>query len=234
MQRTVRGVVTDTVGSPLRYANIGVGGMHTISNDAGQFAFEVGSTTALKLEVRRLGYQPVVLRLPAGGDTSVTITMSPYAQNLSAIRVTADRIRTLEARGFYERLAHRAKWGGSAQFVTPEEVERRRTGRTSQLLEGLNGISLQRGPLCRFSSFTCYVAVGYGNCVMAVYIDGVRLESSGPPDPTVPDHRRPVYIDEYTPIAHVSAIEVYQRPTSAPPRFQSDVGKCGVVLIWTK
>jgi hypothetical protein len=73
--------------------------------------------------------------------------------------------------------------------------------------------------------------MGQGNCAATVYLDGQRLNSLGTAagDPT----GAPA-IDELIPVTGVSAIEVYPRGSSAPPRYQSLAGTCAVVVIWTK
>jgi hypothetical protein len=193
----------------------------------------VGSANAIKLEVRRIGYRPASIEIAAGNDTTISVTMYAVPQRLAAVKVMAEQLRKLEMAGFYERLANREKWGGSGQFLTPEDIELRKPHRVTQLLEGLNGVSTRRSDECATALVRCWVAVGHDNCVMAVYLDGHRLEPERL-DPTVPKNRHPVYIDELAHVADISALEVYSRPTQAPPQYQSDVGRCGIVLIWTK
>jgi hypothetical protein len=229
--RTVSGVVLDSLGVPVRYARVEAGNAGALASDSGRFLLMLESTNAVTLEIRRIGYRPVSLQLSAGGDTSISIMMYPTAQRLTAVEVIANQVRKLEVRGFYERMADRKKRGGSAQFLTPEDIERRHPHRATQLLEGLNGVTPRRGSSCTIL-VRCWVATGPGNCIMTVYLDGQRLEPAG--DYSTPRRLQPIYIDDIAHVADISAIEVYQRPTQAPPQYQSDAGNCGLILIWTK
>ena len=62
----------------------------------------------------------------------------------SRIVIEEERIRSLETRGFYRRLADREKGLGSSQFITPEEVRQRNAFRATQLFEGRAGVNVMR------------------------------------------------------------------------------------------
>lgn len=229
--RSITGIVSDSSGIPIRYARVEAGKTGALASDSGRFVLTLESTRPLVLEIRRIGFRPVSLKIPAGGDTTVAVTMVAVVQQLSAVRVLAEQVHKLEVIGFYERMANRKKWGGSAQFLTPEDIEQRHPNRATQLFEGLNGVSPRRAGSCQIL-VRCWVAVGYGNCLMTVYLDGHRLEPEVVG--SMPRRLSPVFVDELAHVAEISAIEVYSRPTQAPPQYQADVGKCGVILIWTK
>lgn len=116
------------------------------------------------------------------------------------------------------------------EFVTPEEVEMRNPQRVTQLLEQRRGISVRRADRCQVIA-TCFRVFGSGGCAATVFLDGQRLNSLGT---AAADASGAPAIDELIPVTGVSAIEVYPRGSSAPPRYQSLAGTCAIVLIWTK
>jgi hypothetical protein len=227
-------MVSDSLGNAVTYVNVdGGGGQRALGDTEGRFTILLRATSATTLEFRRLGFRAVTVALNAGSDTSLNITMSPVAQRLAAIKVTSEQVRALELHGFYARLADRQKWGGSAQFVTPEEVELRRPNRVTQLFDHLNGITVRRSGSCNII-VKCWVPLGSGNCLMTIYLDGTRLMSELGAVPRPMSSPVPVFIDEIVSPSTVSGIEIYSRPTQAPPQYQILNGTCGVILIWTK
>jgi hypothetical protein len=96
---TVHGVVRAQSGQPLAGASVvfepgGVGGE---SRSAGEFTLLVPAGTAGRLAVRRVGYAPEELALPAlpaGARRQVAVTLAPLAR-LDVVTVTAARERPL-------------------------------------------------------------------------------------------------------------------------------------------
>ena len=135
------------------------------------------------------------------------------------------QVRTLETRGFYERMADKEKGALVGDFVTPEEIEMRNPQRVTQLLEQRSGIRVMRNDRCQVIA-TCYRVYGQSGCPATIYLDNQRLNKLSEAD--VPA------VDELIPVTGVSAIEVYPRGSSAPPRFPMLAGTCAIVVIWTK
>jgi hypothetical protein len=48
------------------------------------------------------------------------------------------------------------------------------------------------------------------------------------------DPERHMFLDEIVSLTSIAGIEVYPRSVTAPPKYQSLNGLCGVVLIWTR
>ena len=157
--RTIDGRVTDSAGTPVAYVNLRAGNARAVSNDSGRFLLGLTSPNAVKLEIRRLGFAPATLSLPAGGDTSLTITLTPVAQALRATVVQEERLRTLERRGFYSRMLDSEKGINTGYFITPGDIERRQPPLTTMLLDGLPGIRVTRSGRCNFIQ-RCYTPTG--------------------------------------------------------------------------
>ncbi|MFI5246101.1 MAG: hypothetical protein ACHQQR_12790, partial [Gemmatimonadales bacterium] len=156
-------------------------------------------------------------------------------------------------RGFYERMLARQRGIGNGLYLTPEEVDRRNAHAMSALLQGLNGVALQRtanGKIVAMSSD--------GSCQMTVLIDGHRAcppngcdagtSSSSPPPAAGGQSRRGravasrssardeqfVPLDDLLGPNEIAAIEVYPRGATIPPSLPSTAdASCGLIAIWT-
>ena len=67
---------------------------------------------------------------------------------------------------------------------------------------------------------------------MTIYVDGVRFNSLSQLKNTRGDNH--IFINDLVSANSIAGIEVYPRSVTAPPKYQSLNGTCGVVLIWTK
>jgi hypothetical protein len=169
-----------------------------------------------------------VVVLSADAVATVDIALRARVTKLAAVNVTATAVRARLA-PFYDRMRDSERGINHGYFITPEDMERRRPTLITNMLEGLNGIHVERWP---GSTDPKNVIVrgalreAGGYCVMTVYLDGVRVQGiAGGGHESIN-----LFIHPTT----VLAIEVYPRPVSAPPQYQSLNGTCGVVLIWTK
>jgi Carboxypeptidase regulatory-like domain len=255
--RILSGVTADTMGHVVPYVTVWFAGTRrTVSDDSGRFRVELprGGVT---VDLRRLGFAPVDIRLEAGGDTVIAVALMPVAAKLTAMRVQAEQqVRSLELHGFYERMADREKWGGSGQFVTPEEIEFRKSPRTTQLLDDRLGVRVKGVGGCTVQ-VQCFVPLGTNNCIMQIYLNGQRLMPSGGARAQQRatggmvatafkalsgqaaaagglDPSNVVFLDDFVHPSELAGIEIYQRAVQAPPQYQTMNGNCGVVLVWTK
>jgi outer membrane cobalamin receptor len=109
--------------------------------------------------------------------------------------------------------------------VDPEEIERRKPSRVTDLLRGASGVEvISQGAfdadIRLFASRRLQ-----GDCPPTIYIDGVaaRLSpKSGPP------------LTQLVDVASVAALEVLRRPAEIPARYRGAQSACGVILIWLK
>ena len=233
--RTVTGAVTDSGGRPIPYVNIDGGPRHrTLTDASGGFTMVLSAREGLDIAVRRIGFLPARLRVEAGGDTTVSVSMQQLAVLMNTQVVRAQQqVRTLETRGFYGRMLDRARGALVGEFITPEEIEMRNPQRPTQLLEQRPGISIRRLGNCQVI-VKCWAVLGTGGCIATVYLDGQRLNPLGAATNERPNWENTPAIDELIPVSGISAVEVYPRGASAPPKYQGLSGTCAVVLIWTR
>ncbi len=254
--RIVSGMTADSTGRVVPYVTIWFGGTaRTVSDDSGRFRVELPREAGVTVQLRRLGFAPTDVRLEPGGDTAVAITLVPVPAKLAALRVQAEQqVRSLQLHGFYERMAEQEKWGGSGQFVTPEEIEFRKSPRTTQLLDGRHGVALKGVGSCNVQ-VQCFVPLGTNNCIMQIYLNGQRLVPTGGAGATATGGmvatafralsgqaavvgglgpNNVVFLDDFVHPSELAGIEIYQRAMQAPPQYQMLNGNCGVILVWTK
>jgi len=237
---TLKVIGSDSVPVPFAWVSVG-GGSASITDDKGTVSLGAARHKTLTVEVRRIGYQPWFgkLELPDTA-TMLTVTLPRLAQQLSGVTITGERIKSpLEITGFYDRWQQRQKGTLSATFIGPEEIEKRHPSHTSDLLYGLNGVSMMQGP----GGAMCARGNG-GTCFMTVLVDGNVLRPSPPlscamqgslniskyPNPKSdvgPDIN--MYLDAST----VAAIEIYARGGNMPVSLQAADNACGVIAIWT-
>jgi hypothetical protein len=230
--RTVTGTVTDSAGQPIPYVSVDGGPRYrTLTNASGEWSLRLPPTEAIDVAIRRIGYLPGKVRVLQGSDTTIAVTLQRLAVLLTTQVVRAQQqVRTLETRGFYSRMLDQERGALVGEFVMPEEIEMRNPQRVTQLLEQRRGIQVRRADRCQVIA-TCFRVYGQGGCAATVFLDGQRLNSLAS---AASDANSAPAIDELIPVSGVSAIEVYPRGSSAPPRYQSLAGTCAIVLIWTR
>jgi hypothetical protein len=213
-----------------------------VTDDSGRFAVVLSDRKAVKLELRRIGFLPTELQLAAGGDTTLAVGLIPVPRMLPATAVQVnERIRTLERRGFYSRMADREKGISTGHFITAEEIEIRNfPTKITSLFEGIPSVRVHTGDR------GLRTPMGTGGCIMTTYLDGARLVAyqqqrlSEPTGFYVGGASRPreqpgnTGLDGLINTGSVAGIEVYPRANQAPPQFQSLNGNCGVIVIWTR
>jgi len=231
--RRVSGTVLDSTGTPVPYANIDGGPRYrTLSNASGEWTLTLPAKAKVQIAIRRIGFLPGKLDLEAGGDTSVTVRLQPLAVLMETQVIRArEQVRNLAYRGFYERMGEAEHGSLIGEYVTPEEIEMRNPQRVTQLLEQRRGLTVRRVGSCNIIA-TCFRVLGANNCVATVYLDGHRINRLS--DPSAAGPGAAPALDELITVSSVSAIEVYPRGSSAPPKYQSLAGTCAVVVIWTK
>ena len=135
---------------------------------------------------------------------------APRRAMLDTVKVTAERTREANASGFAER-----RRNASGRFLTPEDVVRRAPLETSDLFRQMPGIRMSaRGLMMR--------AIGNGECVPPIYLDGHYMRDLSPGD-----------INAWVRPDEIEGIEIYGSGMS-PLQFQPGLGGCGSIVIWTK
>ena len=224
--RLVRGVVTDTAGSPVAYAQVRLGGsLAALTDSLGVFELGPRGDPPWSLEIRRIGYYAARLQLDGIPDAPLEITLDRGNAELERVLIEAEQsVRNLELKGFYQRLRDHASGASAMHVVMPEEVEERRVPRASLLADGIPGVRILLYRLDRRTTY--YSLFGTSHCPLTIYLDGIRLNSMSNP-------RLPVDIDNLIQARDIAAVEAYAR-TSAPGQYTALPGTCGVVMYWTR
>lgn len=230
--RTVSGTVTDSAGRYVAYVTLDGGAKYrAITNAVGEFRLSVPPDLGIEVLVRRIGFLPTRFRILPGSDTTVNVPMQQLAVMMQTQIVRAQQtVRSLEMRGFYERMLETQNGALNGDYVLPEEIEIRSPNRVSQLLETKRGITVRRVGGCNII-VTCFRVYGQGGCAATLFLDGQRLN---PLKTASNDLSGAPAVDELIPVSSVSGIEIYPRGALAPPKFQSLGGTCAIVLIWTR
>lgn len=229
--------VTDVRGNAIPFAYVSiVNGVSRVADDSGRAAFAMRVPDSLRLEVRRMGFDPFngwVKRNPTTGRFVADLIPLPNA--LDPVTVTARANTPLARTGFYDRAARIQRGAFAARIITPEELEFRNPIRLTQVLQGDRFIKVQ--PMNGKA-----VLQGRGvMCAMTILLDGQRLlgtyeEAMGNPNP--PPMSSLAAIDDIIAAPSIAAIEIYGSAAAVPVELQRVAGSrmaqgCGLVAIWT-
>lgn len=248
------GRVTDTLGAPLPYCFVRVESAPSavLCDDTGRFRLAGLSRELTTFEVRRLGYVPGRFTAMVLSDSmEFTIQLVPVATLLRPIRVAAPAAPAytpwLVERGFYERM----RAGVTGMFVTPEELERLKPQRVTQVLQDRPGIQVTySGGL---ATELIPVVWGRNSCVLNVFVDGIEVtgiynipkgawrggasfygafgRQQG--QASLGGAITGLGIDRFIEPHTVAAIEIYPSGPNVPIEFRTD-NQCGAIVIWTK
>jgi len=250
------GRVTDTLGAALPYCFVRVENAPSavLCDSTGRFRLAGLSRELTTLEVRRLGYVPGRFTAMVLSDSmEFTIQLVPVATVLRPIRVAALPAPAfnpwLVEHGFYERM----RAGVTGMFVTPEELERLRPERVTQVLQDRPGLKISKSEVVGAESIP--LVWGRNFCLLNVFVDGIeirgvydmnegkrrggvsfygspgfrQLGASGMPS----DRITGLGIDAFIQPHAISAIEIYPSGPNTPIEFRT-TNECGAIVIWTK
>src|SRR6266542_962997 len=219
---TLRGVVVDTLGAPVAYAEVflvdDAGG--TCADDAGRFRLDSLHATKVRFGVRRIGYSPLFFQveMPVAATVDLQVRMRQNVQALSTIEVKEDIHKRLKKEGFYERMA-----AGNGLFVPPEMIAAMRPVRATDALANIPNVVVERrGTRTR-------ILGANQRCEYGMVVDRIRVGQPG-------SRVRTTSPDDAVSGTDIYAIEVYPRNRGAPAQFigLSNEDACGTIVIWTK
>ena len=247
---TVR--VLDQRGAPVPHAVLDVGGgSPRIADDSGRITMHFDSDTTT-VRVRRMGFSPYFGPVGRALGGEVTVTLTSTAQQLAPVTVETKRDQTpLERTGFYDRVYRAQRGAGSAEFVSPEELDAKIGLHLSDVFLGRRFIKVTVGP--RGGSLSTPRAT----CSVTVLLDGQPVRGSAsagsimPSDPAATKNAGDkasrfqgnsgggsggsfVILEELADLGSVAAIEMYASASSVPVALIPASGDyCAVVAIWT-
>jgi hypothetical protein len=217
---TLVGYVRDGSGYAIPYVNVHIadGSRRVVTDTSGRFRVH-NPVTPLRLRLTRIGFAPVDTTLEP--IDSLVIVMQPLAAALDPVSVVARGLRSLEIHGFYDRLRDVERGINRGYFVTPEDIERAKASYTTRMLQGFPTVRVISKGLPTYDT-----VLGSNGCKMTVYMDNIRIVGTLSGNDEL--------INQMVAPSHVAGIEIYPHAVSAPPRYQSLNGSCGVILIWTR
>jgi hypothetical protein len=218
-QTVVRGVVVDSSAKPVSDVALAIIAIHeaTRSDEHGLFSLPAVPKGNVEISVRRLGYEPQLVRFVVSGGPadSVRIVITALPQVLEAVTVSAtERHRRQRIEDFYWRRAR-----GLGTYFTREEILQRRASVPSDVLrtaKGIRFVQTRGGSGIRFNSS----ANMRSGCIPMIWIDGQRAPG--------------MEIDEI-PLNDIEGIELYNGPSTTPAEFwQANGSQCGTIVVWSR
>jgi hypothetical protein len=236
----LRGTVRDRAGNtPVAGAQVTLPGLSrgALSDSLGRFAVEGIPGGTHDVQVQRLGYAPLQMRVTvsAGATAEHTLLLVAAPTAVAPVTVTAAavpaRMRPFEAR----------RQRGTGFFLTREQLERQGDRKLSEIMRravpGLRMVNSGDG-----SGVFIATERGTGTtpgalsgkpprpCYAQVFMDGMRIYGqSWGRDATSP----PPDLNSFA--AHgIEAIEFYRPGGGTPPEFRTDTSQCGTLVIWTR
>ncbi len=209
---SLRGIITNNTGIPLRDMRVGIDGREgeVVTGSDGTFTLDNVPLGSRMLSVRSVGYSPLlqVVDVLEADNARITIPMEkPFA--IEGVTVTARSIVRRDRQEFEMR--RRAGWG---RFVDSTAINR--VPFVRQALQSVPGVNVTTSPY----SATEFVIRGRRGCPAIFWVDGVE-----DPDGLV----------QRIPKENIAAIEVYPSSALAPGRYVKVMADdCPVVLFWTK
>lgn len=221
--RVVGRIVDGETGRGVEAATVRVdpAGMETVSRHDGGFRISGVPVGEHELVLHHVAYgrDTFSVEVVEGRTADVEIRVRQQAVQMQPLEVevkVVQRYRTLERRGFYDRI-HTAQAHGGV-FLTPELIERRNPARLSHLLSQVPRVRLRKR--CRGS--VCGYWPDVGTCGQpTIFLDGSRFRIQGVKG-----------IDEL-PMPDVRAVEIYMGPAELPMEFSSPGARCAIA-VWTK
>lgn len=215
----VSGTVVNRAGAPVANARVGLMGSSaaTMTKANGEFVLDSLPAGTQALVVRQLGYSPteVPVELSARTPARVTVKLGVLVPQLTPVEVTSRREEGLQKVGFLDR--KRTSAGG--HFITPEEMERRKPIKFSDVLRTMPGLSVSES---NGQSMITSTRSAQGNGCVTIYVDGAPWQQIEPGD-----------LDTFVQPNEVAAVEVYNG-ASIPAQFTTPGQSCAAVVVWTK
>ncbi|HXT15654.1 MAG TPA: carboxypeptidase regulatory-like domain-containing protein [Gemmatimonadaceae bacterium] len=209
-------VVTAADAKPLSGAQVSIkGAAPAKANDAGVWTIADAPLGTHFVEVRAIGYYPERRAVDVVGEMApMRIALSTMKAVLDTVKVNATHVFDREIAAFEKR-----RRSGLGKYLTREDIARRNPLRLSDLLVAIGGVHIDRSD----NDSTSILVRGVQDlCVPALFIDGRQIHALSVDE-----------LDDFVQPREVSGIELYVG-ANAPPQFQTPLGGCGSLVIWTR
>lgn len=239
-QATLRGTVRDQADdAPVSGAQVSLPALRrgAVTDSLGRFAVEGIPGGTHDVEVQRLGYAPLRLRVAvsAGAANAHTLLLEAAPTDVAPVTVTgtsvSPRMRAFDAR----------RQRGTGLFLDRKQLERHGDRRMSEVLRrsapGLRMVGSSDGTAVHLATDRNTGASAGAlsgrpprPCFAQVFVDGMRIygQSWGADDASPPPD-----IDSFAPHG-TEAIEFYRTPATTPAEFRTDTSQCGTLVVWTR
>jgi hypothetical protein len=203
-----------------------------VTDDRGFFRLRTPLPGAYALTATALGYAPAssdTMEVEPGKLRVLELEMPPEALELPPLVVVGEsRAFHLEMQGFYQR---RNQGLHTGFFFSPEDVEKRRSQRITDLLWGIPRVRILEGPSGSQAVYfqggeQAQPGGGSSICGPKVYLDRLLVWSGGTDSPAP--------LREILSGYDLEAMEVYRTPAEIPPEFGGAESACGVILLWSR
>lgn len=241
-------VLRDSLGHPLGEATVLLRplGASTRTNYLGEFRFQSVPRGRYAIEIRHVGFAPLVDSVTAGdsGYGDLEYVMREQPARLDSVRVQAAGAMDFLYRDDFE---FRRKTG-FGRFIDGDEI--RKSGDNHSFFDfivaRLPGMSLKatatpdrhvwpstgRKP-CKGPAFQCR---GVNEpCYVAIYVDGIvrylpSVSNTGQPGA---GYNEPPVLGDIRP-EDLAAVEFYASGATAPSQYNGTGSDCGVLLLWRR
>lgn len=225
----MRGTVRDAAGLPIALAEITEqpSGSSTLSDSTGAFRLPRLTAGYHVLLARRPGFFPDTQTLVVGSADSIMVNfvLKRRPVELQPMNVRTESAAPARLEGFERRRL--ARNGG--RFITAEQIARRGSHRTSDILRGIQGIQMvdSMGTTIAISSRGAKVNLLSSKqveaCVVRVGVDGLIKD--------------PMFSLDLIAPTEIHGVEIYAGAATIPPEFNSTGSRhaqCGLIMIWTR
>jgi len=222
-QIVVGHIVAETTREPVHRAEVqllrsdGESLATTTSDSTGDFQLRAPLPGAFKLKINHIAYVAFVSRpieIGRGETIEFEIRLGTMVIPLEPIIVTAHSTDRRLAE-FNERLERNA----FGKFITREQIDAWPAFQVTDLFRTLAGVRVV--PIAGSTRSLVTMRGTTGQCLPAIYLDGVRIEQSV--DFPIDDLLAPEFLE---------GVEVYTSAAMAPVAYHS--ANCGVVLFWSR
>lgn len=215
-QPALTGSVRDQFGRPLAGAEVRQldGAQRTETDERGAFRLGVSVASGARLEVRRIGFRPETVSVPATGAPPLQLVLARVGTVLDPVFVHGRRDLQGPLAGFYRRMSQ-----GNGRFLTQEQIERSTARRMSDLLRGIPGLRVDQ----KRTGANAYRLRG-ATVNPIIWVDGIPLGGGE------------VDLEAYDPRTF-AGIEIYSGAATVPPEFTSGrsySSSGGTIVLWTR
>lgn len=231
-QGHIRGAVEDSTGAPIPQVSVGIVGtaMELTTDARGAFRFAALRPGAYFVRLRRLGYDPLIVRVDVARDDTVSlaVTLNPTPMGLATVNVrenaTPAKLRSV---GFDER--RRFSGAPATQFLTHDDIEKRNPTELSQLLRLMGRRAIEcRNPIIYVDGSVMSPPPQDDPQGLLRAIKSDSVQKIGAPAP------RSTQLSQIPP-GWIEGMEVYAGPAEIPSKYNpSGRGAACVILLWLR